>query len=88
MVKPKMQICENDILPHVLDKEAIGLILLNNKNFKQDLNQRKRLKYDFFMKDYKVINGTTEGEYTIYNVNIRRKRKAGKALHQQGRTNN
>jgi hypothetical protein len=45
MVKPEKQICENDILPHVLDKEAIGLILLNDKKFKQDLNQSKRLKY-------------------------------------------
>ena len=60
MIKPKKQICENDIFSHILNKDAIGAILLKNKRFKKQLNNVKKLKYDMFKKDYSIINGTHE----------------------------
>ena len=35
MIKPKKQICENDILPHILNDDAIGAILFFLKKKKK-----------------------------------------------------
>jgi hypothetical protein len=60
MIKPKKEICENDVFSHTLDNEAIGSILLNNTDFRIDLKRFKKLNYTFNWNDFSVMNGTKE----------------------------
>lgn len=74
MVKPKYKICERDMFPHILDKDAIGAVLLNNTEYKKILNNTKKINYTFYVDDYIIVNNTNEQDYVIYNINTKRKK--------------
>ena len=75
MMKPKKTICEKELYAHSLDANARGVILLNNSEYRQELDKDHRLNYTFNIEDYELLNNTSEQDYAIINIHMLEKKR-------------
>lgn len=75
MMKPKKTICEKELFAHSLDANARGVILLNNSEYRQELDKDHRLNYTFNIEDYELLNNTNEQDYAIINIHMLDKKR-------------
>jgi len=69
--KPKKKsICDREYYSHILDKNSIGTILLNNEK------HRNKINYKLHHNDFNIIKTGNECEYAIYIINSSKMKNA------------